>query len=58
MLEEHRINYNHYRPHSALAYLTPVEFATKWRTENSVLASQQLDRQTESRTVVLISTEV
>ena len=39
MLEEHRINYNHYRPHSALAYLTPVEFATKWRTENSVLAS-------------------
>ena len=36
MLEEHR---NHYRPHSALAYLTPIEYATKWRTENSVLAS-------------------
>ena len=39
MLEEHRNNYNHYRPHSALSYLTPVEFATQWRTENSVLAS-------------------
>ena len=39
MLEEHRKNYNHYRPHSALSYLTPVEFATKWRTENRVLAS-------------------
>ena len=39
MLEEHRNNYNHYRPHSALAYLTPIEYATKWRTENSVSAS-------------------
>ena len=39
MLEEHRNNYNHYKPHSALAYQTPIEFATKWRTENSVLAS-------------------
>ena len=39
MLEEHRINYNHYRPHSALAYLTPVEFASKWWAENRVLAS-------------------
>jgi transposase InsO family protein len=38
MLEEHRNNYNHYRPHSALPYLTPVEFATKWRTENNVSA--------------------
>ena len=38
-LEEHRNNYSHYRPHSALAYLTPIEFATKWRTENSVLTS-------------------
>lgn len=39
MLEEHRNNYNHYRPHSALSYLTPVEFTSKWRTENSVLVS-------------------
>jgi hypothetical protein len=25
MLEEHRINYNHYRPHSALSYLAPAD---------------------------------
>jgi putative transposase len=51
-LEEHRNNYNHYRPHSALSYLTPIEFATKWRAENSVLASQQVDRQMGSRTEI------
>ena len=39
MLEEHRNNYNRYCPHSALADQTPVEYATKWRTEKSVLAS-------------------
>ena len=27
-------------------YLTPIEYATKWRTENSVLASEEVDRQT------------
>ena len=26
-------------PHSALSYLTPIENATNWRTENSVLAT-------------------
>ena len=26
-------------------YLTPIEYATKWRTENSVLASEEVDRQ-------------
>ena len=36
MLEAHR---NNCRPHSALSYLTPSEYATKWRTENNVLAS-------------------
>jgi transposase InsO family protein len=44
MLEEHRNHYNHYRPHSALAYMTPVEFVTKWRAENGALASQVVDR--------------
>ena len=39
MLEEHRNNYNHYRPHSALSYLTPFEFAAKWAAKNSVLVS-------------------
>ena len=44
MLEEHRQNYNHYRPHSALAYKTPVEFANDWRNENPVLVSNQVDQ--------------
>ena len=39
MLEEHHNNYNHYWPHSSLQLLIPVEFATKWRTKNSVLAT-------------------
>jgi transposase InsO family protein len=39
MLEEHRNNYNHHRPHSALSYLTSIEYATKWWTENNVLPS-------------------
>jgi transposase InsO family protein len=33
MLEEHHQDYNHYRPHSALAYKTPVEFADDWRNK-------------------------
>ena len=44
MLEEHRQDYNHYRPHSALAYLTPIEFVNKWRAEHSPLVSQEVDR--------------
>ncbi len=28
LLEDHRQHYNHYRPHGALGYLTPAEFAT------------------------------
>jgi putative transposase len=44
MLEEHRQNYNHYRPRSALAYKTPVELANDRRNENPVLVSSQLDR--------------
>jgi putative transposase len=39
MLEEHLNNYNHYRTHSALSYLTPSKYATKWWAENNVLAS-------------------
>ena len=39
MLEEHRQTYNSFRPHSALGYLTPEEFANNWRAANAVLAS-------------------
>ena len=41
MLEERRKNYNHYRPHSALDYMTPVEFATKWQEENRGFGHQR-----------------
>lgn len=44
ILEEHRQNYNHYRPHSGLSYKTPIEFANDWRGENAVLVSHQVDR--------------
>jgi putative transposase len=33
VLEDHRLEYNHYRPHSSLRYLTPVEFAQRWREQ-------------------------
>ena len=39
MLEEHRNNYNHYRPSSVLSDLTSIEYAIRWRTENNVLPS-------------------
>jgi transposase InsO family protein len=32
LVEEHRVHYNHTRPHSSLAYLTPAEFAVKQDT--------------------------
>ncbi len=34
IVEAWRIEYNVYRPHSALGGLTPSEFAAKWTTEN------------------------
>ena len=43
LLEDHRNEYNHYRPHSSLRYLTPVEFAQRWR-EQHPLVSQRVDR--------------
>jgi putative transposase len=44
VLEDHRLEYNHYRPHSSLRYLTPVEFAQKWREQNNQKRSQDVDR--------------
>ena len=34
IIEDHRIDYNINRPHSAHGDLTPAEFATAWRTNN------------------------
>ena len=39
LLEDHRLEYNHYGPHSSLHYLTPSEFARKWREENAGVSS-------------------
>jgi len=51
MLEEHRQTYNSFRPHSALGYLTPEEFANNWRAANAVLASQAVDQSMGCRTI-------
>jgi hypothetical protein len=42
MLEVHRKSHDNYRPHSALGYMTPVEFAAKWQEENPVTLSQRV----------------
>jgi transposase InsO family protein len=34
LIEDWRFEYNHYRPHMSLDYLTPAEFASTWRTEH------------------------
>lgn len=34
LLEDWRLEYNHYRPHQSLSYQTPAEYAHCWRTDN------------------------
>ena len=34
LLEDWRLQYNHYRPHQSLSYQTPAEYAHRWRTDN------------------------
>ena len=34
IIEDHRIDYNINRPHTAHGDLTPTEFAAKWRINN------------------------
>jgi len=33
LLEDWRLEYNHYRPHQSLNYQTPAEYARRWMTE-------------------------
>jgi putative transposase len=34
LIEDWHQEYNHYRPHQSLRYLTPAEFARRWRAEH------------------------
>ena len=34
LLDDWRLEYNHYRPHQSLNYMTPAEYAHRWRTDN------------------------
>ncbi len=34
LIEDWRLEYNHYRPHQSLGYQTPAEYARHWRTES------------------------
>ena len=34
LLEDWRLEYNHYRPHQSLSYQTPAEYAHQWRSDN------------------------
>jgi putative transposase len=33
LIDDWRLEYNHYRPHQSLNYQTPAEYAHRWRTE-------------------------
>ncbi len=42
IVENWRQEYNNYRPHSSLGYLTPTEFAQRYYQKNQVKLSRQL----------------
>ena len=39
MINDWRLEYNHYRPHQSLNYQTPTEYARRWKTENQTRLS-------------------
>lgn len=43
LLNQHRHNYNHHRPHSSLGYLTPAEFADRCMNPSSEATPLRLD---------------
>lgn len=46
LAEEYRLKYNHVRPHSALGYHTPAEFAITWMEANVAFAPAALQPST------------
>ncbi len=44
LLDGWRIDYNTYRPHQSLGYLTSAEFARRWRKEHDVRVSHRVDQ--------------
>jgi len=49
VVEAWRIEYNTYRPHSALGGLTPAEYAATWTSTNQPALSERMDHQPGSR---------
>ena len=48
LLDDWRLEYNHYRPHQSLNYMTPAEYARQRRIDTQPELSERLDRQTAS----------
>jgi transposase InsO family protein len=48
LTERHRLKHNHARPHSALGYLTPAEFAATWNGEGSAPTALRPPRSTRT----------
>lgn len=64
LVEEWRKEYNDYRPHSSLNYMTPAEFALHWRTSGGPAAhlqcanagTQHKDHNSEQNPLTLVGT--
>ena len=48
LIADWRIEYNTYRPHSALGMRTPAEYPDQWRPTNAPKLSLRMDRSTAS----------
>jgi hypothetical protein len=43
LVEDYREHYNHHRPHSALGYRTPAEFAVAADLDTKVMETEKLE---------------